>query len=218
MGLMAQMNVHESNNTEKETPFSYGFFPKRLLESWELDHPPLNLSLLHIMYWHVKVLVALDIKTTPPKVLQTAAVKTMEFIAHADSLISPLLIYITGLLVLVLIELLRYESTKHDGQRSLKLLRDKGFIPQGWEAIIRKMTDAINAPEGIDETETSGSQNLRRLANVAIAETERGREGDRPENEEARIVESNKQWSFNDFKDLRTLARHGFMNIFNPNR
>jgi len=215
---MAQMNVHENVSSDKDTPFSYGYFPKRLLDSWELDHPPLHSSLIHVMYWHVKVLIALDIKTTPPKVLQIAAVKTMEFIAHAENLISPLLIYITGLLVLVLIELLRYENTKHDGQRSLKLLKDRGFIPQGWEPIIRKMTDAISAPASLDEAETSGSQNLRRLANVAIAETERGREGERSENDQVRLVESSKQWSFNDFKDLRTLARHGFMNIFNPNR
>lgn len=215
---MAQMNVHEAGSSTQEAPFSYGFFPRRLLEAWELDHPPLSSSLVHIVYWHVKVLVALDTKTTPPRVLQTAAVKTMEFIAHTDNLVSPILIYLIGLLVLLLIELLRYESTKHDGQRSLKLLRERAFIPQGWEPIIRKMTAEITGPEELDESETSGSQNLRRLANVAIAETERGREGERPENEDARLVESGKQWSFNDFKDLRTLARKGFMNVFNPSR
>ena len=210
---MAQMNAHESTS-DVEAPFSYGFFPKRLLESWELDHPPLNSSLLHIMYWHVKVIIALDIKTTAPRVLQTAAIKTMEFIAHTDNLISPLLIYITGFLVLILIELLRYESTKHDGQRSLKLLRDRALIPPGWEPVIRKLTAAIVPSEELDETETSGSQNLRRLANVAIAETERGRE----ENEDVRVGESVKEWSFKDFKDLRSLARHGFINVYNPNR
>lgn len=218
LGLMAQTNVHEQTTTGKDAPFSYGFFPKRLLDSWELDHRSMNSSVVHTLYWHTKLLVALGIKTTPPAELQMAAIKMVEFFAHDGNLASPILIYITGLLVLVLIELLRYDSTKLDAQRALKLLREKSYIPRGWEASIRKLTDEILAPDGVDDNETSGSQNLRRLANVAIAETERVRDGERSENDAARRAESGKQWSYNDFKDLRRMIRSGFMNVFNPSR
>lgn len=218
LGLMAQMNAHENNN-HTDAPFTYGLFPRRLLDFWEQDHPPVNSPELHVMYWHVKLLVILDIKTTSPKALQAAAIKIMELIVHNNGLVGPLSIYFTGLLVLVLVELLRYESTKHDGQRSLKLLKEKSYYPAGWEPIIRKMVEVIDPPEALDEVETSGSQNLRRLANVAIAETEKGRtvEG-RSDNEQAPLVESSKQWTFEDFKELRSLARHGYMNVFNPTR
>lgn len=206
-------HIGKDNSTATDSPLTLNPGPRRELDYWRLDIPDTfaeSNSILHLCYWHVTILDSLDVETTQPQNLQEATERMVNIIVNAKGVASALIVSVSALLVLTLIELLRHEDTKQSAERDLKVLREGRYIPSGWDSIIRKMVEA-NTQTDFDD------RRLQQLAEAASGKTGGSRDvggsEHRIEPESATTTEP-KNRSSRQFKELRALAKSGFLSAF----
>jgi hypothetical protein len=203
------------------------------LERWREDlpesiFPPSSAPLVHICYWHLRILMALRLQDPEPYDLLDPAMRIVTQLIHNSSLVSPLTYHSTALAALTLIELTAHENTKDEAEKGLKSLMESHIAPTGWDTTIRDMIATkqqhnhnVAAVAGSSQAADSqhaltASQGLQRLADLATA-TEGSRDvtgGEtRKENEKGNTSAATTS-HFNRYHELRDLVRSGYLNAF----
>ncbi|CZT07565.1 related to RGT1 Regulator of glucose-induced genes [Rhynchosporium agropyri] len=197
---------------------------------------PSNAPLLHMCYWHLRILVGLTLATLEPIELKGIALNNLSQIISNSGLVSPLTYQCTTLVALALLDLTEYEVTRDEAEEALRtLILEARNAPSTWDAAVRvliaqRYQPASNSapPFNLSTAETKhasvASQSLQRLADLATA-TEEGRnvtvseevkEGETAQN----ILNPNPKpspagSSFDTFHKLRELVKSGYLSVFN---
>ncbi|KAH7346398.1 hypothetical protein BKA65DRAFT_399483 [Rhexocercosporidium sp. MPI-PUGE-AT-0058] len=195
---------------------------------------PSNAPLLHMCYWHLRILVGLTLVSLEPFDLKESAVNSLAQLVNNSGLISPLTHHCTALVALAFLDLTEYEATRDEAEEALRTLLEARRAPSTWDAAVRdliankKQQAASNAAPplvvnlGTAESKHASvaSQSLQRLADLATA-TEEGRDA-AISSDERKEGEREKEKSnsgpagprFESFHKLRELVRSGYLSIF----
>ncbi|KAE8453456.1 hypothetical protein EG329_010317 [Mollisiaceae sp. DMI_Dod_QoI] len=189
--------------------------------------PPSQAPVLHICYWHVRILIELNLMDSEPKEMLDAVLNLLTQLIH-NGVLSPLIHYCTILCALALIELLEYEDSREKADAGLKVLLDNRKPLSSWDAAVRDLISnqlqrPPNAPLGMSTAESQhasvASQSLQRLADLATA-TEAGRdvaggeerkEGDDKGASASAPVPAGPAKHFKYYANLRRLVRNGIL-------
>ncbi|KAH6713932.1 hypothetical protein BKA61DRAFT_483280 [Leptodontidium sp. MPI-SDFR-AT-0119] len=189
---------------------------------------PPNAPLLHMCYWHLRILVGLTLVSLEPFDLKESAMNSLAQLVNNSGLISPLTYYCTTLVALAFLDLTEYEATRDEAEEALRTLLEAPIAPSTWDAAVRhliankKQQAASNtAPPPTESKHVSvASQSLQRLADLATA-TEEGRDAtvSSEERKEGEKEKSNSgpagvQAHFESFHKLRELVRSGYLSVF----
>ncbi|KAL2069887.1 hypothetical protein VTL71DRAFT_14566 [Oculimacula yallundae] len=196
---------------------------------------PSGVPLLHMCYWHLRILVGLTLANFEPFELKEIAMHSIVQLVNNAGLVSPLTYQCTTLVALALLDLTEYEVTREEAEEALRSLIQEGRkVPSNWDAAIRDLIGhryqpASNAapPVNLGSTESKhasvASQSLQRLADLATA-TEEGRdvtvsEENKEGEREKSIPSPNPGPSpagavFDGFHKLRELVRSGYLSVF----
>lgn len=190
---------------------------------------PSNTPLLHMSYWHLRILVGLTLTSLEPSDLKESAINSLAQLINNPGLISPLTYHFTTLVALALLDLTEYEATRDEAEEALRTLLEARKAPSTWDAAVRdlianrKPAASNNAPPAnLGTTESKhasvASQSLQRLADLATA-TEAGRDVtvSSEERKEGDIEMTNSGPTgahFESFHKLRALVRSGYLSVF----
>lgn len=196
LGLTVVLDkMGKDNTTINEKPIPLVVMPRTDLKFWCCDVPDTfgdSDSILHLCYWHIHLLDALDVEWSTPATLQEATNAMVNILLTKKVAPSPFIVTVKTFLVLTLIELHRHKDTDVDVARDMKVLVEGGHIPSAWESPIKKMVQI--------------KQN-RRLQELAEAASGKDESSDA-------VVSKVKDKSANDFQELRALSKKGFLDVF----
>lgn len=232
LGHYSSVTLETTNNSPfgiSEKPF-YGTLLKGELDRCSESFPvsvssPSNVPLVHILYWHLRILVNLKIQDYDPYDLLAPAMRTVAELTHNTGLISPLTSHCTMLVALALLELTEYDSTREDAEKGLNALLETAIAPSTWDAAIRdliarrkKWDSTVVAPVAITKLSTAESeqaavaaQGLQHLADLATSR-------DIPTGDERKDEEKTSSGPtaarFKRHQPLRELIRDGYLSAF----
>lgn len=173
--------------------------------------PSSNSPLVHICYWHLRILMELRLPQSEPSELLAAASNTVTQLSHNPHLVSPLTYHSTALAALVLLELTGHESAKEEADRNLTILSQNRIAPSAWNEAIRDLIHKKQSATAPNVAESKDAlmaiQNLQHLAELATATTEgresaAGKEGEKT---------SLRRPSLQRYQELRGAIRTGYL-------
>ncbi|KAI6711501.1 hypothetical protein JHW43_005985 [Diplocarpon mali] len=188
--------------------------------------PPSNAPIVHICYWHLRILVDLTLHDAEPSDLLTSASRIVLQLANNKGLVAPLTYQSTTLAALALLDLTEYDSTREEADRNLQPLIERSIAPSSWDAAVQDLiTSRMQSPpsalanlaSSVESKHASvASQSLQRLADLATA-SEEGRDvvvsEERKEGEKTDISDLTGA-HFRNFKRLRELVKNGYLSAF----
>lgn len=180
--------------------------------------PPTNAPLVHLCYWHLRLLVELFLPDSEPSDLLVSALRVVTQLVNNPGLITPLTYHCTTLAALALLDLTEYEATREEAERSLKSLVESRIAPSTWDVAVRDFI--ANRKSNLATAESKhasvASQSLQRLADLATA-TEEGRDvtGGEERKEGEKLINSGPARAyFQNFSRLREVVRSGYLSVF----
>src|SRR5688572_22523104 len=120
----------KDNTTITDKPIPLVMMPRTDLKFWCCDVPDTfgdSDSIVHLCYWHIHLLDALDVEWSTPATLQEATNAMVKILSNDNIAPSPFTITVKTFLVLTLIELHRHKDTDVDAARDLKALMEGGL-------------------------------------------------------------------------------------------
>lgn len=187
------------NTTFTDQPVPLVELPRRDLKFWCSDVPETfgeTNAVMHLYYWHLHTIDALDVIWSTPETLQEATDAMVGILSSGEMIApSPFLVTVKTFLVLTLIELHRHKETDGVASRDLKALIEKGHIPSAWENSIAKMV------------QIKQNRRLQELAEAASVSDKSPKA----------VVQKAKDKPAYDFHELRLLSKKGFLDVFKDN-
>lgn len=174
--------------------------------------------LVLMAYWHIRILVELQLVDSEPNDLVDIATNAINHIGQNSDFDSPLRYHFISLIILTLIELLDYEITKSQSETQIDFIFGKKLISPEWEVVVRTMvmrkrTHRINTSSHsmkIDNDHNVDIENLVRLADLATAaEATRESEIGMTNTESSQISSP-----FRYYNQLRNQVRNGYLSVF----
>ncbi|KAI1175192.1 hypothetical protein F4777DRAFT_579176 [Nemania sp. FL0916] len=132
---------------------------------------PANLTtsahpLLHLVYWHSRLLSYLFQTNAMSKDVIWACRESAALLLHNTALLSPLNHHFFCLTTLSLLELARLDKTREEATPLLKELLESNLAPSTWDDIIRgRITERLRPPTA----QSAADQTLQHLAELATA-------------------------------------------------
>jgi hypothetical protein len=131
-------------------------------------------SVLHLAYWHVRLLSELLSEERPqrPVNILQATKNIVGILAVNHDLLTPITHHFTTLASLGLLELLYYQKTRDEAAKLTKDVLDYSISPSPWNAAVRdKLAEHHHQgrPGTADSSPGGQSQNLQQLADLATA-------------------------------------------------
>ncbi|KAI5787810.1 hypothetical protein FPQ18DRAFT_262738 [Pyronema domesticum] len=144
-----------------------------------------SLSLLHVAYYHVKLLVLRHNSASEPRQLLEPALRMATMLDHSSMPITPLNHHFAALALITLVDLGEVEETRLEARRGVGMIDEairkrRGLATRedskGWDRVIKEVIGRrIEGHTGYATT-TQQTEGLRHLAELAIGETrEQGR-------------------------------------------
>jgi hypothetical protein len=180
---------------------------------------PSNAPVFHLVFWILRLLLALRLPESQPQDLCDAAVQIVHTLTSNANLISPLTHLAAAFAAVVLIKCTYEEETRKEAETGLSAFLDGRIPPSGWDASIKEMIiknsnasqssgagGAAGANPGTSQHAVIASQGLQHLAELATATEEGNAESSTGEGR--KDSKSQKYLSIRAF-DLRELVRIG---------
>lgn len=172
----------------------------------QLMGPP---NLVHLSYWHVRLLVLRLTSSTAPHELLAPATKMASILNSMHTTITPLNHHFAALAAMTLVELCEFEETRASAEKAIRDIVEalgmrRGLMSRedsaGWDSAIRELvTRKRSSRTGGDDAARPGS-GLQHLADAAVSSGPGG-----GESASAKDKESKKEW------DPSTTTRTGYL-------
>lgn len=145
------------------------------MEMWRThfpsDIPPNVEPVLHLSYWHCRLLAFLFMPSALITDVTWAVRESVRLLTSHPQMISPLNHHFTALTTLCLIEMTKAEKSREEATQLLSNLLDANIAPSAWDESIRaKIRDALRSSAS-GSAEATASQSLQHLADLATATT-----------------------------------------------
>ncbi|KAI1004766.1 hypothetical protein K3495_g3451 [Podosphaera aphanis] len=174
--------------------------------------------LILMAYWHLRILVELQLVDSEPNDLLEIATNATDLIIQNPDFNSPLQNHFVFLIILTLVDLLAYDTTKHQSEDLLNVIFEKKIISAEWETVVRMMINRRKIQAGdtstnllsIENDHNVDIENLVRLADLATAAGANREAVNCPENMKTKPLSS----PFKYYSQLRDQVRNGFFYAF----
>ncbi|KAJ3570156.1 hypothetical protein NPX13_g5825 [Xylaria arbuscula] len=175
------------------------------------DLTPSTHPLLHLVYWHARLLSYLFQSNSLSEDVLWACQGSAGLLLSNTALLSPLNHHFFSLTTLALLELARLEKTREEVIPMLRDLLEHQLAPSTWDSIIR---DRITERLQPSTAQSTADQTLQHLAEMATtATTAAGVESARTENPaEPRAVRTSTNYADLGF-DPRPILQTGYLNV-----
>jgi len=143
----------------------------------EKSSPPL----IHLAFWHVRILVELTLAESDPSDLADAATNIIDILKANVDYTNPITYNCTLLAALTLSELVEFDNTRARAEAGIKSLMESMIAPSSWDAAARQFCGSPNrhaisaaslgVPPAIPDSKhaLTASQGLQHLADLATA-------------------------------------------------
>lgn len=143
------------------------------MEMWRADFPgdipPKVQPVLHLSYWHCRLLAFLFMPSSLITDVTWAVRESVRLLTSHPQMASPLNHHFTALTALCLIEMTKVEKSCEEATQLLSDLVDANIAPSAWdEAITTRIRDAIR-PSTSTAAQATASQSLQHLADLATS-------------------------------------------------
>ncbi|KAJ4393655.1 Glucose-responsive transcription factor [Gnomoniopsis smithogilvyi] len=143
------------------------------MEMWRADFPadipPKVQPVLHLSYWHCRLLAFLFMPSSLITDVTWAVRESVRLLTSHPQMVSPLNHHFTALTALCLIEMTKVEKSREEATQLLSNLVDANIAPSAWdEAISARIREAIQ-PSTSTAAQTTASQSLQHLADLATS-------------------------------------------------
>lgn len=139
------------------------------IENYREDLPahiePASYPLVHLAYWHCKVLVSLLTPGATPAEIFWPTKELVNLLSINSHLHSPLVNHFVSLVSMALAKLVNFESSREE---ATQLIKDTVEKPTGsiWDTVKDKLAEQIRPTSSV---EAAASQGLQHLADLATA-------------------------------------------------
>ncbi|KAM5346479.1 hypothetical protein ACJ41O_009484 [Fusarium nematophilum] len=136
------------------------------IENYREDLPahiePASHPMVHLAYWHCKLLVALLIPGAPPAETMWPTKELINLLFTNSHLRSPLVNHFASLVAMSLTGLSKRESSREEATQLIKEIVEK---PAGvWDGVREKLAEQTRPAAGVEATASQGLQHLADLA------------------------------------------------------
>lgn len=143
------------------------------MEMWRADFPadiPPNVQpVLHLSYWHCRLLAFLFMPSSLITDVTWAVRESVRLLTSHPQMVSPLNHHFTALTTLCLIEMAKVEKTREEATQLLSNLVDANISPSTWDDAIRIRIRIALQPSSSSAAQTTASQSLQHLADLATS-------------------------------------------------
>lgn len=146
------------------------------MEMWRAhfpgDIPPNVEPVLHLSYWHCRLLAFLFMPSCLITDVTWAVRESVQLLTSHPHMFSPLNHHFTSLTTLCLIEMSKSSKSRQEATQLLANLLDANIAPSAWDTAIReRIRAALNSSASPSPEATNTSQGLQHLADLATATT-----------------------------------------------
>lgn len=145
------------------------------MEMWRADFPgdiPPNVQpVLHLSYWHCRLLAFLFMPSSLITDVTWAVRESVRLLTSHPQMVSPLNHHFTALTTLCLIEMTKVDKSREEATQLLSNLVDANISPSTWDDAIRaRIRDALRPSTSSVLAQTTASQSLQHLADLATSD------------------------------------------------
>jgi hypothetical protein len=154
-----------------------GSFFDSWIEDFREDLPahvdPISYPILHLTYWHSRLLAYLMNPSSKSTDLAWAAKESVNLLLEHAHVTSPLNHHFSSLTALCLFELVKIERTREEANGLLNELYGTVFAPSSWDSAIREsiadnIRPSTSTAQATSSVEATASQGLQHLADLAV--------------------------------------------------
>lgn len=143
------------------------------MEMWRAhfpgDIPPSVEPVLHLSYWHCRLLAFLFMPSALLTDVTWAVKESVRLLTVHHQMISPLNHHFTSLTAICLLEMTKVEKSRDEATQMLNQLLESSIAPSAWDDAIRiKIRDILHSSTN-SAAEATASQSLQHLADLATA-------------------------------------------------
>lgn len=143
------------------------------MEMWRADFPgdipPKVQPVLHLSYWHCRLLAFLFMPSSLITDVTWAVRESVRLLTSHPQMVSPLNHHFTALAALCLIEMAKVDKSREEATQLLNNLVDANIAPSTWDETFRaRIRDAIQ-PSTSTAVQATASQSLQHLADLATS-------------------------------------------------
>lgn len=143
------------------------------MEMWRAHFPaniPPNIEpILHLAYWHCRLLAFLFMPSALITDVTWAVKETVRLLTAHHQMISPLNHHFTSLTVICLLEMAKVDASRSEAVQLLNEVLEANIAPSSWDDVIRaKIRNTLQPPTN-STAEATASQSLQHLADLATA-------------------------------------------------
>lgn len=143
------------------------------MEMWRA-HFPTNIPpsiepVLHLAYWHCRLLAFLFMPSALITDVTWAVKESVRLLTAHHQMISPLNHHFTSLAAICLLEMAKVDACRDEATQLLSQLLEANIAPSSWDDAIRTKIHSVQRPPPNEAAETTASQSLQHLADLATA-------------------------------------------------